>query len=188
MRKLLSAGACLAIFSATALGQGAGVPPPRVPPRAPSPPAVADVAPVRASTVLGASVALRGGETLGKITDMVMTSDGRVDYLVVRDRDELLAVPWSALRHTAGDRVLTVIPDIRRDRLKAVYFRDTNWPNFYSERWMRTATPVWGERYIHRGGAGEPRGHRSGDPLRPGGTANPEDRRPPTGPPPEKPR
>ena len=186
MRMLLSAGVCLAMFSASALGQRAGVPPARVPPRAPAPPAPRDRPSLRVSNILGSSVALRGGETLGKVTDMVMTSDGRVDYLVVRDRDELLAVPWSALGHTAGDRVLTVIPDIRRDRLKGIYFREANWPDFYSDRWMRSATPVWGERYIPRGGAGEPRGHRSGDPLRPGGTGNPEDRRPPTKPP-EKP-
>ncbi len=105
----------------------------------------------KASHIMGSRVTDRDGVTLGKVTDLVIDEDGFVDYLVVRYKDELLAVPWGAARFDLRDRVFTITGAIRRERLKEVLFPSDRWPDFYSPTWLRSAREVWGERALrHR--------------------------------------
>jgi len=127
----------------------------------------------RASAVIGSPVALRGGGALGEGSDIVIGPDGHVDYLIVGYRGELLAVPWGAVTYTPGERTLSTTGTITRDRLRDMTFRETAWPDFYADRWTRTARSVWGDRVFDR------HPPRRSAPDLPGGTANPEDRRPP---------
>jgi hypothetical protein len=104
----------------------------------------------RASHLLGSRVMVRGGTELGKVADLVISEDGSIDYVIVRYRDELVPVPWGAVRYDIGERVLTVTTDVTPDRLRGICFREERWPDFSSERWMRSARSVWGEKALRR--------------------------------------
>ncbi|MFO0844407.1 MAG: PRC-barrel domain-containing protein [Gemmataceae bacterium] len=147
----------------------------------------------RVSEILGAPVALRGGEPLGKVADLVLGTDGRVEYYIVRQGDDLLAVPWGAVERGTGD--LRVLTTVTRDRLKGVLFREASWPDFTSETWRTSAAAVWGSTSMPRleavrrppappaatapgrPGTTDPRSRS--DPLLPGGTGDTRDRKPP---------
>jgi hypothetical protein len=147
----------------------------------------------RVSEILGSPVALRGGEALGKVTDLVLDDGGRVDYYIVRQGDDLAAVPWGAVERRDG--ALRVTTAVSRDRLKGVLFRESAWPDFASEGWRAGAAAVWGRSTLPRldaeprpaetatkgtarPGTTDPRSRS--DPLLPGGTGDTRDRKPPT--------
>ena len=50
------------------------------------------------STILKASIALRGGGTFGQVEDIVIRERGRVDFVVVIFEERLFAVPFSLAR------------------------------------------------------------------------------------------
>src|SRR3954453_12073122 len=92
----------------------------------------------RITQVIGSEVRVRE-EALGKVTDVVFDEDGCIGYLIVRDGEEFVAVPWGAIRYEVGVRTITVTTNVTREKLRAVRFRSSAWPDFYSERWMRSA-------------------------------------------------
>src|SRR5262245_53484344 len=147
MRRLLSAGLGLALVASAALAQLGDRPSDTARPTKPVTVPAPTTRVYRASGILGAEVAVRGRETLGKVTDMVIGDDGRVDYLIVRNGSDYTAVPWGAIRYTTGDRVIMLTEAVSRDRLRGVTFRAANWPDFASERWLRSAREGWGPRY-----------------------------------------
>jgi hypothetical protein len=103
----------------------------------------------KVSAIMGGEVRLRDG-ALGKVTDIVISESGCIDYLVVRDGEGYVAVPWGAVRYEAGAKSITVTAAVTRDKLKGIRFRTSDWPDFYSERWMRSAGEVWGEKALRR--------------------------------------
>ena len=48
----------------------------------------------RVSAVVGTSVTL-GSESLGKVTEVVINSDGCIEYLIVQYADGFVPVPWA---------------------------------------------------------------------------------------------
>jgi hypothetical protein len=193
MRRLLSVGLGLTLLASSALAQLGDRSSDTARPTRPvtiMPPRVPVARPVRASAILGAQVAIRAGDTLGKVADLVIGGDGRVDYVIVQNGSDYTAVPWGAIRYTTGDRVLLLTEALTRDRLRAVTFRASAWPDFLSDRWLRSAREVCGDRYLSpappnpRPGVPPPvrtgpRAPERSSPDLPGGTGNPEDRRPP---------
>lgn len=200
MRQYLTAGLCLAVLgTATAPGQVREG-------RVDRDSTKAALAPRRVTDVLGSQVGLRGGESLGKVTDMLMGEDGRVSYLLVRHEGGLLPVPWGALRATDVGRGLQVASDVRPERVRLLVFREGSWPDFASEAYRRSAGDVWGAAAMgmpgDRRGTGTATGtgrggatgtgagtatdraapRERGNPLLPGNTGNTEDRKPPAGP------
>jgi len=144
MRKVLMGGLCLAVLGGLyVLGQD------REAPRE----GRAATRSHRATELLGATVSLKGGDSLGKILDLVIDDRGTIEYLIVRVDQGLLPVPWGAVNMDAGDRAvtITITGDLSRDRLKDIIFTEKAWPDFYSERWIRSATDVWGERALRPG-------------------------------------
>jgi hypothetical protein len=146
----------------------------------------------RVSEILGAPVVLRGGESLGKVTDLVLGDDGRVEYYIARLGDELVAVPWGAAERGADS--VRVVATVTRDRLKGVLFREAAWPDFTSETWRASAAAIWGASAMPRletarrpaatktSGAAPPANtdpRSRSDPLLPGGTGDTRDRKPP---------
>src|SRR5262245_45370093 len=103
----------------------------------------------KVTTIIGTEVRLKSG-ALGKVADIVVNEDGCLDYLIVRDEDEFVAIPWGAVSYETNAKVISVTSDVTRARLKAVRFRGTTWPDFYSEKWIRSAGEVWGERTLRR--------------------------------------
>src|SRR5262245_45856403 len=110
----------------------------------------------KVSSLMGARVTLERGESsFGKVTDIVLSEDGCVEYLIVGYEDELVAVPWGAVNYNVGGRVVRINVNVTREKLRDLTFRAGNWPNFREERFMRNARSVWGEKAFrreHRGG------------------------------------
>jgi hypothetical protein len=100
----------------------------------------------KASELIGSTVRLRGKKDLGKVSDLVIDDDGRVAYLLVRQGDEVVPVPWSAAKWDAGSKGVNVEVDVSPDKLKGVTFRLGSLPDFSSADWLRLATKVWGAR------------------------------------------
>jgi len=189
MRKMLSVGALLFVVLPAGAQEGPRTPPNPRDPITPTPapllrPPVRDKArdvsadtprdnpapPMngvrRASTLLGMPVNMRGWADAGKVTDLVLSGFGTVDYVIVRHGDDFLAVPWGAVNYSNGDRAIVLEPRVPVGKMTGVTFREARWPDFSSEQWRRTARDVWGER-----------GFRRDDRDR-GPGARPEDRRP----------
>jgi len=104
----------------------------------------------RASTLIGSTVSVKGGTALGKVVDIAIGEEGTVDYLIVRSEGRLMAVPWGAVSYTAGATTVTVVTPIQRERLKDVTFEESTWPDFYTEKWRKSAGTVWGEKTLRR--------------------------------------
>jgi len=140
MRKVLLVGVCLALFGGLYVAgqdrevprEGKGI-----------------HGSHRATALLGATVSVKGGDSLGKIQDMVIDDRGVVSYLIIQMDQGLVPVPWGAV-NLGSDRTVTLTVEFPRDRLRDITFTEKNWPDFYSDQWLRTATNVWGERVIQR--------------------------------------
>jgi len=100
----------------------------------------------RVSQLMGARVTIERGEAFGKVTDIVLSEGGCVEYLIVSYEDELVPVPWGVVTYNTGERTLLINVSVTKDRLRDVFFRSGRWPNFHEERWMRNMRSVWGER------------------------------------------
>jgi hypothetical protein len=90
---------------------------------------------LRASKIIGATVSLENNAAGGKVEDIVIGSDGMVDYLVVANGDRFVAVPWGAAnidfdRHT----VAVEIPEARFREVPA--FTRDKWPDFNDNKWV----------------------------------------------------
>jgi sporulation protein YlmC with PRC-barrel domain len=89
----------------------------------------------RASKLTGATVKNTKGEDIGEIEDLVISKDGRIQYVVLAHGgilgagEKLFAVPWKAVK--AGDQEDSYIVNIDKERLaQAPSFQRNNWPNF----------------------------------------------------------
>lgn len=105
----------------------------------------------KVSAIMGTEVRIRT-DAVGKVADFVLNDHGCIDYLIVQDAEEYIAVPWGVVRYEVGARYVTITADVTRDRLRTMRFRSGAWPDFRSERWTRDATTVWGERALRREG------------------------------------
>jgi len=104
----------------------------------------------RGSHLIGSPVMIRGGTALGKVVDFVINEDGCIDYVIVRSEEEFVPIPWGVIRYDGRERAVTVTTDVTRDRLRSMHFREGRWPDFASEKWMRSARTVWGEKALRR--------------------------------------
>ena len=72
----------------------------------------------RLSVVIGGSVQIADGVSVGKIEDVVLNDRGCIDYVVVVYRDKYVAIPWSVATVDYGERIVTV--DITERRFAEV--------------------------------------------------------------------
>ena len=90
--------------------------------------------PVRAKSILGARVSLKGGTSVGTVEDIVLNQDGVVDYLIVSKGGKLVTVPWDAARFNYTKRTATI--DIAEDQFQRI-------PTYTSERYPNYYTPTY---------------------------------------------
>lgn len=141
----------------------------------------------RASAIMGSRVVVQEGEPLGEVVDMVINERGCIDFLIVRQEDQYIPIPWSVTTFNVQRRSVVVNTAIRIARLRELAFPRDRWPNFYGADYGRRLRGVWGERTFYRSGPGAPEeGRRDVRPedrrdVRPGDRRDvrPEDRRPP---------
>src|SRR5689334_15179055 len=63
----------------------------------------------RAKQVLGSKVTIEDNMSVGTVDDIVIDSDGNVDYLiVVNDDNQYVTIPWDAAQFNAEKRLATV--------------------------------------------------------------------------------
>jgi len=98
---------------------------------------------VRAKSILGAKVSLRGGHSAGTVEDIVLSNEGVVDYLIVSKGSKLVTVPWDAAKFNYEKRMATV--DITADEYEKI-------PTYTSERYPEFYTPAYrGQVYKYYG-------------------------------------
>jgi sporulation protein YlmC with PRC-barrel domain len=139
----------------------------------------------KVSVLMGSNVAIRDGDSLGEVVDLVINDNGCIDFLIVRYEDDYMVVPWTVTTFNVQRRSVVVNSGITRAQLRDVTFTKNRWPNFYSGAFSRNLRTVWGERALrrdHQGGPGD--GRRDVRPedrrdVRPGDRRDvrPEDRR-----------
>jgi PRC-barrel domain len=72
----------------------------------------------RLSVVIGGSVQIADGVSVGKIEEVVLNDRGCIDYVVVVYHDKYVAIPWSMATVDYGERIVTV--DITERRFAEV--------------------------------------------------------------------
>jgi sporulation protein YlmC with PRC-barrel domain len=98
---------------------------------------------VKASELKGLEVRNPKNEKLGKIEELAIApASGRIRYAVLSNGgnlgmgDKLFAVPWSALKHQAENKTITL--DVDKDALKRQQgFDKSSWPNMADPDWVR---------------------------------------------------
>ncbi len=86
---------------------------------------------VRAKSLLGATVSLKGGTRAGTVQDIVLSNEGVVDYLIVSEGGKLVTVPWDAARFDWENRTATLnLTPAQYKRIPT--YTSTSYPQFYS--------------------------------------------------------
>jgi sporulation protein YlmC with PRC-barrel domain len=98
---------------------------------------------LKASDVIGKKVQDPEGKTLGDIKDLVLNSEGDIEYAVLDFGgflgvgDKYFAVPWEALQMTADQK--KIVLDVHKKDLKnAPGFDKNHWPTTSDEKWQVT--------------------------------------------------
>jgi len=98
---------------------------------------------VRAKSILGTKVAVRGGSSVGTVEDIVLSNEGVVDYLIVSNEGKLVTVPWDAAKFDYERRTATI--DITQDAYHKI-------PTYTSERYPEFYAPTYrGQMYKYYG-------------------------------------
>jgi hypothetical protein len=93
---------------------------------------------VRAKSILGAKVALKGGTSAGTVEDIVLSNEGVVDYLVVSSGGKYVTVPWDAARFDYNKRMATI--ELTQEQYQKIpTYTSEAYPNYYSPEY-RTQT------------------------------------------------
>jgi hypothetical protein len=133
---------------------------------------------VTLSTFLRTSILLRGGSEFGLIEDLVISSRGSVDFIVVGFEEKLFAVPFSLARVDFTRKVVSI--DVTRERLLQA-------PSFTSDRFPNLAAKSEFSQQVNTFFQAEKgRGQQPAAPRQPT-TRPPEKRTPETRPPESKP-
>jgi PRC-barrel domain len=98
---------------------------------------------LRAKSILGATVSLKGGTSAGTVTDFVVNDEGVVDYLIVSEGGKLVTVPWEAAKFNYEKRMATI--NITQDQFRQI-------PTYTTERYPDYYTPAYrGQVYKYYG-------------------------------------
>lgn len=99
----------------------------------------------KASLVIGSTVNVSGSDHWGRVEDLILTTDGRVDYLVVSVEGRLTLVPWGAARLDSERKTVTV--DVARDRLHDLpTFTQDSWPSLTDTQYVQRLNTYYNVR------------------------------------------
>jgi len=100
---------------------------------------------LRARSILGSKMGLRGGTSIGTVDDIVFSRDGVIDYLLVRNEGKYVVVPWKAAKFDFGQRMATV--DITPEQFRQVpTYTQERLPNFYGPTFQQQTYGYYGLR------------------------------------------
>jgi hypothetical protein len=170
---------------------GADAPPATAAPPPPATPAPAAPTLRRVSSVVGSNVTLGDGSPAGRVVDVVYSSTGAIDYVVLDNNGTFAPVPWGALHWDAASGVAS-LPLTRAQFGTVPTFGANDWSNVltnpgFTQRLQNTfgnfqdasGRPLFnqlGNNAANRTGnpaaspTGNPAGNRAGNPgaVRPG--------------------
>jgi PRC-barrel domain protein len=99
----------------------------------------------RASSIIGAKATIQDNVSIGKVDDLVLDHNGRVEYLVVNNEGKYVLVPWGAAKLDADQR--TVMVEIKQDKFREVpTFTRESWPNFSDAQYIERINTYYGVR------------------------------------------
>jgi hypothetical protein len=100
---------------------------------------------LRARSILGSKMSLRGGTSIGTVDDIVFSRDGVIDYLLVRNEGKYVVVPWQAAKFDLGQRTATV--NITQEQFRQVpTYTQERLPNFYGQTFRQQTYGYYGLR------------------------------------------
>jgi sporulation protein YlmC with PRC-barrel domain len=118
----------------------------------------------KASDLMDKNVNSQTGEKLGKVEDVVISHDGRVNFVVVSsaDGDKFIPVPWRTFQTSqiGATKDKDLIANLDKSKfMSAPSFDKNNWPNLTSSEWENrvygyygmTAPSDTGMRDMHQG-------------------------------------
>jgi Ca2+-binding EF-hand superfamily protein len=91
--------------------------------------------------LIGVPVLLKGGATSGKIVDLLLSPEGRVEYAVLSMQDRLAVVPWKAIAPGRERRQLSLA--VTRRQLAQISFTEDRWPDFTDPRFRERLGAVF---------------------------------------------
>jgi sporulation protein YlmC with PRC-barrel domain len=99
----------------------------------------------RATSIMGSTVTIRGGTSVGKVEDIVFNNDDYIEYLVVAEGGKNVLIPWQAAKYDIGKRAVTVDVAVDRYREIPTFARD-RWPNVYDPEYQQKIYGYYGLR------------------------------------------
>lgn len=95
----------------------------------------------RVSQILGANVRLQGENNYGKVDDIVLDSNGTIQYLVVSKGNRYVTMPYQAANVDYGQRV--VIYDVTPQAVQPLFFERNAWPTFTDPQYVTRIRQVF---------------------------------------------
>ncbi len=117
--------ACVLVLLPAGVGCGQGAPRPGD--DRPAPTAARSAGLRKVSSILGTTVRLENGETVGRVDDLLLDENHSIVYAVVSVGDRHALIPWGAGTPKPGQRVLQL--GLTRAQLERVTFTGDDWPS-----------------------------------------------------------
>src|SRR5215207_9103805 len=102
-----------------------------------------EVGTVRAKSILGAKVNVKGDTSVGTVEDIVLSSEGVVDYLIVSQEGKLTTVPWDVAKFDYERRTAVISIPIETYR-KIPTYTSERYPNFYAPTYRKELYKYYG--------------------------------------------
>lgn len=83
----------------------------------------------RASQLIGKDVQNQQGEEVGEISDLMLNTRGNIDFLILSRGDDLVPIPWQAVKQPGAEDALVVNMD-KAKLDKAPRFSEKDWAGF----------------------------------------------------------
>src|SRR5262245_48230678 len=98
---------------------------------------------VRAKSILGAKVHVKGDTSVGTVEDIVLSTEGVVDYLIVSQDGKLTTVPWDVAKFDYEKRTAVISIPIETYRKIPTYTTE-RYPNFYAPTYREQVYKYYG--------------------------------------------
>ena len=98
---------------------------------------------VRAKSILGSKVTVKEGTSVGTVEDIVLSSEGVVDYLIVSEDGKLVTVPWDVAKFDFEKRTAVISIPVETYRRIPTYTAD-RYPNFYAPTYREQVYKYYG--------------------------------------------
>jgi sporulation protein YlmC with PRC-barrel domain len=95
----------------------------------------------RVSQIIGSDVRLQGGNSYGKVEDVILNDSGGIDYVVVARDGRYALFPWNAADVNYGKRVVTY--DVAPQAVQPLFFARDQWPNISDQRFTTRMREVF---------------------------------------------